>query len=408
MEINLYAESGETFTAFDVDSLERLQSEAETQTGLCRGRYLFRRLDPNGPVLEDDDDLRHLSNGDTVWIVIGRTLWSLGQLRSRGYLTDVPSDKLEKDLGHWMKRAIETEALDIAELVIGAGLDLNAKGTALYGATSFLFLACAVNSEPMVRLLLTAGANPDRGMSKVTPSGSLSNEVSPLWVACANGDIDIARTLLAAPYNCDPRTPTASEVSTMCYRTSTGTIQRAWASCTTLCAATRNGKAEMVRFLLDVGCGADANVPDRDGKTPLWLACSMGYADIAKMLLEAGAEPSVNVGCEATTPLYMAVHWGYTDIVTELLARGAHADTVCGVGLSIPVAGTETALECALRRRKSALAQLLLDHGATTRVPSQSADSRVHEEKSRVRHPGCLRGMLNWLTVPLFGRRAST
>ncbi len=39
--------------------------------------------------------------------------------------------------------------------------------------------------------------------------------------------------------------------------------------------------------------GADANVRDQFGDTPLIVACAKGHAETAALLLERGADPSV-------------------------------------------------------------------------------------------------------------------
>ncbi|MFI0448312.1 ankyrin repeat domain-containing protein [Actinomadura sp. 6N118] len=55
-------------------------------------------------------------------------------------------------------------------------------------------------------------------------------------------------------------------------------------------AATR-GNAEMVRLLLSYG--ADVNVRDSGGGTPLIWACNGEHLDCARALLQAGADPTL-------------------------------------------------------------------------------------------------------------------
>jgi ankyrin repeat protein len=71
--------------------------------------------------------------------------------------------------------------------------------------------------------------------------------------------------------------------------------------------------------------GADPAAGDRDGTTPLYLASVQGNAEIARLLLEAGAPPdaeSAGPGSEGT-PLCAAACWGHVEAVRTLLAHGA-------------------------------------------------------------------------------------
>ncbi|MGO4458922.1 ankyrin repeat domain-containing protein [Streptomyces sp. M-16] len=62
-----------------------------------------------------------------------------------------------------------------------------------------------------------------------------------------------------------------------------------------------------------------------DGTTPLYLASVQGEAEIARLLMEAGASPdteSSGRGSEGT-PLCAAACWGHTETIWQLLAHGA-------------------------------------------------------------------------------------
>lgn len=71
--------------------------------------------------------------------------------------------------------------------------------------------------------------------------------------------------------------------------------------------------------------GGDPERADSEGTTPLYWASVNGEADIARLLLAAGASPdteSSGLGAEGT-PLCAAACWGHTETVRELLAHGA-------------------------------------------------------------------------------------
>ncbi|MER5602084.1 ankyrin repeat domain-containing protein [Streptomyces sp. NPDC002265] len=78
-----------------------------------------------------------------------------------------------------------------------------------------------------------------------------------------------------------------------------------------------------VRALLRSGAHPERG--DRDGTTPLYLASVQGEAEIARLLLEAGARPDVESRGDGSdgTPLCAAACWGHTETVRALLAHGA-------------------------------------------------------------------------------------
>lgn len=78
-----------------------------------------------------------------------------------------------------------------------------------------------------------------------------------------------------------------------------------------------------IRFLLQRG--ADPNIRNKKGITPLQLATSMGFTDGVEALIKGGA--NVNVGDQTgETPLIAAVHQRNPELVRVLLAQGADPD----------------------------------------------------------------------------------
>ncbi|MEE1772605.1 ankyrin repeat domain-containing protein [Streptomyces sp. JV185] len=83
------------------------------------------------------------------------------------------------------------------------------------------------------------------------------------------------------------------------------------------------GDTARVKALLRAG--ADPERRDSEGVTPLYEASVNGKAEIARLLLAAGASPnteSSGLGSDGT-PLCAAACWGHTETVRELLAHGA-------------------------------------------------------------------------------------
>jgi len=102
-----------------------------------------------------------------------------------------------------------------------------------------------------------------------------------------------------------------------------------WEGCTPLQTAARDGRAEVVQFLIDKG--ADVNVKS-DGWSALATAAS-GNVDTVKVLLAHNAE--VNGFKYGASPLYKAVHAGRTKIVKLLLKADADATIVDQFGWTL-------------------------------------------------------------------------
>eukprot|EP00117_Sycon_ciliatum_P030193 scpid37988/ scgid2232/ Ankyrin repeat domain-containing protein 50 len=85
---------------------------------------------------------------------------------------------------------------------------------------------------------------------------------------------------------------------------------------TPLIIASSNGRADLVRQLLDAG--ADPNGRDIQGYTVLMRAAESGSVDVTVELLEAGADATAKVG-DGATALYMAARAGRARVVAELL-----------------------------------------------------------------------------------------
>ena len=90
---------------------------------------------------------------------------------------------------------------------------------------------------------------------------------------------------------------------------------------TALHCAIGPGNPAIVARLLDFG--AQANVADHDGRTPLWLAAHKEDGRIATLLLDYKADPNCRVGKNRLTPLMAAAKNGRIEVVNLLLDRGA-------------------------------------------------------------------------------------
>lgn len=100
---------------------------------------------------------------------------------------------------------------------------------------------------------------------------------------------------------------------------------------TALHIAVRARAYRWLSYLL--GKGADPNIADKDGVTPLMLACQMNMADAVVALARSGAKVDIANGA-GETPLISAVHSRNLPMVRLLLAAGADPDRADNSGRS--------------------------------------------------------------------------
>jgi len=166
-----------------------------------------------------------------------------------------------------------------------------------------------VNDQENALLLLSAGAD----VNQTNRYG-----VTPMSLAVSNGDPDMVRLLLDA--GADPNTLEHNAQSV-------------------LMSAADVGNFATVKLLVENG--ADVNARDRSfgqthrgrrepipgGMTPLLYAARQGHTDIAKLLLEAGADIH-KAEANNISPLLMAVETNSMETAHYLIAQGADVNSV--------------------------------------------------------------------------------
>src|SRR5207247_9226990 len=167
--------------------------------------------------------------------------------------------------------------------------------------------------------------------------------VTPLSLACVNGNAELAESLLAA--GADPNTTLRGGE-------------------TVLMTAARTGKTGPVKALLSRG--ADVNAKERRGQTALMWAAAEGHTEVVGLLLKAGADFRTALPDSGFTPFFFAVREGRTDVVKALLKAGVDVNETMqprkpsGKG---PRKGT-SALVLAVENGHFDLALALLEAGA--------------------------------------------
>ena len=88
---------------------------------------------------------------------------------------------------------------------------------------------------------------------------------------------------------------------------------------TPLQSAVAGRRLEIARFLLERG--ADAKARQEEGSTALHAAAFDGNADLVRLLLDHGADPMARQTADGKTPLDLAVERGHADVAEILRSR---------------------------------------------------------------------------------------
>jgi ankyrin repeat protein len=233
--------------------------------------------------------------------------------------------------------------------IINERADLN--GSGLRTALHF-----GVGHEPVVRLLLERGADPD-----IRDEG---DNAMPLHFAAERGDLAVVRLLIE--HGADPvGDGTGHELNVL-----------GWATCFDSAY-----HAAVAEYLLAHGA-----------RHTIHTAVAMGVADEIRRLA-ARSPADVNRPMDPTNhrrrPLHLAVVKRRSDSLAVLLDLGADTEAEDQAGL--------TALDQAGLSGEHELARQLMDHGAKLRLPAAVALERVDDIHRQLREdPGCLRPGGRW------------
>jgi ankyrin repeat protein len=148
---------------------------------------------------------------------------------------------------------------------------------------------------------------------------------------------------------------------------------------TPLHVASRGGHADIAKLLLEHG--ADVEVQDDLKCTPLRLASQAGHVEVARVLLEYGADIEGH-GKDDSSPLGVASLCGHVEVARVLLEHGADVDSRSWLN--------RTALHWV---EKGEVALLLLDHGADASALDDLGQTPLHKA-SENGHVGVTRVLL--------------
>jgi uncharacterized protein len=202
---------------------------------------------------------------------------------------------------HW---AAFHDDREIAELLVRAGA--NVKAATRYGMTP-LSLACTNGNSAIVALLLKAGADPNAPL----PGGE-----TPLMTASRTGSLAAVKVLLAAGAQVDGKDDRRGQTALM------------WAAA--------EGHAPVAQALIGAGADVRARVPS--GFTPLMFAVREGRLEVVRVLVEAGADVNDTIRIDSgnrrsyggrlppsgSSVLLIAAMNAHFQLAAELLDAGAN------------------------------------------------------------------------------------
>jgi len=274
----------------------------------------------------------------------------------------------------------------IAEALLKAGADPNAK---LPGGTTILMTAARAGNPDIVRMLIEHGAD-------VNAKGETYGETALVWAANEN-HAEAAKVLLAHGADVNGRSAAIEREKDRFGLEGVLTIlpHGSW---TPLMYAARQGSLDAARVLVDGG--ANLNLTDPDGTTPLILGIINEHYDTAAMLAERGADPNIT-DAAGMGALYAAVDmntlgevFGHpartvtdklnaVDLMKILLAHGADPNAKLKTP-TLQRAHTpgepslnegSTPLMRAAKNGDSAAIKLLLEHGADPNATQKNHDT---------------------------------
>ncbi len=192
--------------------------------------------------------------------------------------------------------SVATATADEVRAALAAGADADATATGEQQRSSAVLIAARSGNLAALDALLAAGANID-AQNRV--------RLNPLLWACINGDLELARRMVEAGADLDRRTRfdgvgihPAAEKGYVELTRYLATLPDMNVNHTNLCGWTPLLEAiilgdggpeqqEIVRILLEAG--ADRNMVDQWGVSPLQHAKKLGFSEIAQLLEDAEA-----------------------------------------------------------------------------------------------------------------------
>jgi ankyrin repeat protein len=191
----------------------------------------------------------------------------------------------------------------------------NAEQTKQSAESLALFYAAGAGDYARVQSLIKAGFD---------VNGRDEDGMTPLFAAARNGKATPAIIALLVSAGCDVNARDKVGETALLYAIDPG------------------GDTENIKALLDAG--ADVDIPNVDGETPLMRAADWGSVNVLRMLLEKSANPNLK-GWRGKTALMIAAKDGEYESVVLLLAHKSDAklkDNSGNTALSLAIVNFKT------------------------------------------------------------------
>jgi ankyrin repeat protein len=194
---------------------------------------------------------------------------------------------------------------DLVKLLVESGATVRAADAALRDGQTTLMLAARAGNVDVIEVLLKQGADPNAAETRTGTTAlmwaALDDRGDAIRALVRGGAVVDARSTLTSFPHTPPGVIGDALEEGVAYVGQTVLPKGSW---TPLMYAARQGAREAVRALAESKASLDA--VDPDGATALALAAINGHADVVALLLEKGANP--NIGDRTgMTPLYAAV-----------------------------------------------------------------------------------------------------
>ena len=232
--------------------------------------------------------------------------------------------------------AVDGKHLDIVKCLLKAKADPNVESE--LGATC-LIGAISHSDLEMVNCLLKAKANQD--------IQEAINGLSPLHVACMNGNLPICEALISAKANPNIRDHNGN---------------------TPLHTASKEGHVCIVKCL--IAAKAKLDVQQKNGGTPMYIACLKKHLEVVRTLLKAEADPDIPISSAGTTALHAAVLINNIPLLELLLQHNADPNYQDVYGFSV--------LHTASVSGNLTMVKLLLKAGAYTHLSAKGLSTPLH------------------------------
>ena len=268
---------------------------------------------------------------------------------------------------------LESTALQL----IDAGADVNTKGD--YGETP-LTLALANGNVALATRLLKAGAD---------PKATRWNGETALMIAAGTGSVEEVKLLLDAGLDVNAAESEKGQNALM-WAAAEGhpdvvdTLIQKGANVnaatkggfTALAFATMKNDSASVRLLIKGGADPNYALPDKEKTKMLLVAAAYDSTQAAMALLDGGANPNV-IDRKGQTPLHIAAQAGSLDLVRKLVSKSADLNArtektkVPDTGYFRAPSGEQTPLLLAAKFNQVDVMRVLIEAGADTKLKAQ-------------------------------------